>query len=56
MGGGGGVEDVGIRGRLFVYFDPSDVSVSNLPMHKQSCNSWKGKKVLKQCETNFSDS
>ena len=28
----------------------------NLSMSEQSCNLWKGKKVLKQCEKNFADS
>ena len=28
----------------------------SLSMWEQSCNLWKGKKVLKQCEKNFSDS
>ena len=42
---------IGINRGFFVYFDPNDVNTSTFD--KQSCNLWKRKKVLKQCENQF---
>ena len=41
-------------GSFFAYFDPNGVMYQTFPTYEQSCNLWKPKKVLKQCESNVS--
>ena len=46
---GGGVNKQGVE-KAFAYFVLMAQMYSDLPMYKQSCNFWKGKKVMKQLE------